>query len=165
MAEAELLAGRKHLHRRRPAVDEPGDPHRGATRRPRLTCWRHPGGFMDMGVTAENLAALYGITRAEQDAFAFAPHQKAAAARLAISTTIVPTVWARRQHDRAGRHHPHRHQHREAGQAEDRVQTAGTGGTSMAMLGTPTASAVLMTSVDYARRINCPLPIISYCSG
>ena len=38
--------------------------------------------FVDahMGITAENIAAKYGITREEQDAFALASHQKAVAA-------------------------------------------------------------------------------------
>ncbi len=40
----------------------------------------HPQAFCSMGITAENLAKEYGITRAQQDAFAFESHQKAAAA-------------------------------------------------------------------------------------
>lgn len=36
-----------------------------------------------MGLTAENVAKLYGVTREEQDAFAFASHQKALAAQKA----------------------------------------------------------------------------------
>ena len=38
-------------------------------------------GFMNMGVTAENLAEKYGISRAEQDAFSVASHQKMAQAQ------------------------------------------------------------------------------------
>lgn len=37
-------------------------------------------GAMNMGLTAENLAAKYGISRGEQDAFALRSHQKAVAA-------------------------------------------------------------------------------------
>jgi acetyl-CoA acyltransferase len=40
-----------------------------------------PGAYMPMGITAENLANKYGITRAEQDAFAAQSHAKAAKAR------------------------------------------------------------------------------------
>ncbi|WP_029008830.1 thiolase family protein [Azospirillum halopraeferens] len=42
---------------------------------------REPGAYMSMGITAENLAATYGISRAEQEAFAADSHRKAAAAR------------------------------------------------------------------------------------
>jgi len=37
-------------------------------------------GFMNMGVTAENLAEMYGISRLDQDEFASRSHQKTAAA-------------------------------------------------------------------------------------
>jgi acetyl-CoA C-acetyltransferase len=40
-----------------------------------------PFGHGHMGVTAENIAAKYGITREEQDAFALESHRRAAAAR------------------------------------------------------------------------------------
>lgn len=40
-----------------------------------------PGAYMPMGITAENLANTYGITRAQQDAFAAHSHAKAAKAR------------------------------------------------------------------------------------
>jgi acetyl-CoA acyltransferase len=40
-------------------------------------------GFMNMGLTAENLAVKYGVSRAEQDSFAVASHQKMAAAQKA----------------------------------------------------------------------------------
>lgn len=36
-----------------------------------------PGAFTSMGLTAENVAEKYGISRAEQDAFALRSHQKA----------------------------------------------------------------------------------------
>ncbi|MEM0950597.1 MAG: thiolase family protein [Cyanobacteria bacterium P01_H01_bin.74] len=38
-------------------------------------------GFMNMGITAENLVSQYGILREEQEAFAVRSHQKAAEAR------------------------------------------------------------------------------------
>ncbi|MCC6187535.1 MAG: acetyl-CoA C-acetyltransferase [Anaerolineales bacterium] len=47
---------------------------------------------MPMGVTAENLAECYGISRAEQDAFAVCSQQRAAAARASgrLAREIVP---------------------------------------------------------------------------
>jgi acetyl-CoA acyltransferase len=39
-----------------------------------------PEVYTPMGVTAENVAAKYGVTREQQDAFAYASHQKAIAA-------------------------------------------------------------------------------------
>lgn len=42
-----------------------------------------PGAYIGMGDTAENVAARWGISRAEQEAFAVASHAKAAAARAA----------------------------------------------------------------------------------
>lgn len=39
-----------------------------------------PGAFTSMGLTAENVAAKYGISREDQDAFALRSHQKAYAA-------------------------------------------------------------------------------------
>jgi len=40
----------------------------------------YPEGYTAMGITAENVARKFGITREEQDAFALKSHQKAAAA-------------------------------------------------------------------------------------
>ena len=40
----------------------------------------YPEAYCSMGITAENLAREYGITRRDQDEFAFQSHQKAAAA-------------------------------------------------------------------------------------
>jgi acetyl-CoA acyltransferase len=39
-----------------------------------------PGVYTPMGITAENVAAKYNVTRADQDAFAFTSHQRAVAA-------------------------------------------------------------------------------------
>ncbi|WP_321528003.1 thiolase family protein [Sedimenticola selenatireducens] len=51
-----------------------------------------PGAYVSMGETAENLSRQYDISRAEQEAFAVASHQKAAAAQAAgkLSAEIVP---------------------------------------------------------------------------
>ena len=42
-----------------------------------------PGTYLSMGITAENVAARYGITRPEMEAMAVRSHQKAAAAQAA----------------------------------------------------------------------------------
>lgn len=44
---------------------------------------RFPTAYMPMGLTAENVASRFGVTRADQDAFALGSHKKAAAARAA----------------------------------------------------------------------------------
>lgn len=41
----------------------------------------HPGVYIGMGLTAENVARQYEVTREEQDAFALRSHQRAAAAQ------------------------------------------------------------------------------------
>lgn len=48
--------------------------------------------YLSMGYTAENVAAQYGVSREEQDAFALASHRKAAAAQAAgkFEEEIVP---------------------------------------------------------------------------
>ncbi|MBX7214289.1 MAG: acetyl-CoA C-acyltransferase [Thermoflexales bacterium] len=43
----------------------------------------HPELYMGMGITAENVAKKYGVTREDQDAFATRSHQRAAAAQAA----------------------------------------------------------------------------------
>lgn len=52
----------------------------------------YPGSYMSMGLTAERVAAHYGITREQQDQFAFDSHQKALAAIAAgrFEDEIVP---------------------------------------------------------------------------
>ena len=51
-----------------------------------------PGAYLSMGLTAERVAAHYGITREESDRFAFSSHQKALAAIAAghFKDEIVP---------------------------------------------------------------------------
>lgn len=53
---------------------------------------QHPDYYIGMGLTAEEVAKQYNVTREEQDAFAFASHQKAIAAQLAgkFDSEIVP---------------------------------------------------------------------------
>lgn len=51
-----------------------------------------PNAYVSMGITAENLAKKYGISRADQEVFAVASHQKAAAAQQAgqLTDEIIP---------------------------------------------------------------------------
>ncbi|MFT5169568.1 MAG: acetyl-CoA acetyltransferase family protein [Lysobacterales bacterium] len=49
-----------------------------------------------MGLTAENLARDYGITREEQDEFSLMSHKKAMAARNVLSDEIVPVIPGKR---------------------------------------------------------------------
>jgi len=53
---------------------------------------QYPGVYLGMGLTAENVAKKYAISREEQDAFALRSHQRAAAAQDAgkFSREIVP---------------------------------------------------------------------------
>lgn len=62
---------------------------------PRLH-YRHSPATMQMGLTAENLAIRYRVSRQEQDAFALRSHQRAAAATDsgAFKAEVVPT-WGR----------------------------------------------------------------------
>jgi acetyl-CoA acyltransferase len=52
----------------------------------------YPGSYMSMGLTAERVAAHYGISREQQDEFSFQSHQKALAAQAAgrFDEEIVP---------------------------------------------------------------------------
>lgn len=52
----------------------------------------YPGVYIGMGLTAENVARQYEVTRAEQDAFALRSHQRAAAAQASgkFAEEIVP---------------------------------------------------------------------------
>ena len=52
----------------------------------------YPDAYLGMGLTAENLAKKYGITREQADEFSFASHQKALAAIAAgkFKDEIVP---------------------------------------------------------------------------
>lgn len=67
---------------------------------PRLY-YRHSPATMNMGLTAENLAMRYKISRKEQDEFALRSHQKAAAAteKGEFSREIIPT-WGRDEEGR-----------------------------------------------------------------
>jgi len=53
-----------------------------------------PGTYMPMGITAENVAERYGVTRQEMEAMAVQSHQKAASAQAAgkFADEIIPVV-------------------------------------------------------------------------
>jgi acetyl-CoA acyltransferase len=53
---------------------------------------QYPGVYLGMGLTAENVAKQYGVSREDQDAFALRSHQRAAAAQAAgkFAAEIVP---------------------------------------------------------------------------
>jgi len=57
----------------------------------------YPGSYMSMGLTAERVAKHYGITREEQDAFAYESHRKAlaaiAAGRFEDEIVLVPVTF------------------------------------------------------------------------
>ena len=74
-----------------------------------------------MGITAENVAKKYGITREQQDALALASQQKAAAAQEAgrFKDEIVPVL------DRAEEGRPDRLRRRRVHQQEDQRRSAG----------------------------------------
>ena len=92
--------GGRHRHglvrrrrRRRRRVDDDGadDRQQAVARRPRR-CGGAPTVYTPMGITAENVAKRFGVSRADQDAFALESQQKAAAAREAgvFDDEIVP---------------------------------------------------------------------------
>ena len=62
--------------------------------------------IMPMGLTSENVAARYGVSRADQDAFAAASHVRAAHARDAglFDAEIVPVTTRFQQVDKQGAH-------------------------------------------------------------
>ena len=173
MAEAELLAGRGDIFiagglQSMSLIPMGG---RDAQTSPDVLS-AHPGGFMDMGITAENLAALYGITRAEQDAFAFASHQKAAAAREAgyFDNEIVPIKGRDGnmiEKDDIIRTDTSLEKLAKLKTAFKRQELGGTVSAGNASGVADGASAVLMTSVDYARAHNLPIKaeIVSYAGS
>jgi len=59
---------------------------------------------MAMGLTSENVAERYGVSRADQDAFAVESHRRAAAARAsgAFDAEIVPVTTQYQEFDKAG---------------------------------------------------------------
>jgi len=59
----------------------------------------HPEVYMSMGVTAENVARRYGVTREDQDIFGYHSHMKAAKAQKAGNFTEIVPVQAYKWND------------------------------------------------------------------
>jgi len=113
----------------------------------------YPQAYISMGITAENLARDYQISRAAQDQFALASHQKAAASETAgnFSDEIIPIVHNGTTIDKDGCIRPSTSREALASlePAFDKDGTV-TAGTSAPL--TDGAAAVLVCSQDYARR-------------
>ncbi len=64
-----------------------------------------PGAYLGMGLTAENVADKYGVSRADQDGFAFESHQKAVKAVESglFDPELVPVNVELIEHDRPGK--------------------------------------------------------------
>lgn len=114
----------------------------------------YPQAYMSMGITAENLAKKYDVSRAEQEEFAAASHQKAAAAREngKFKDEIVPIDGV----DQDGCIRPETTADTLAGLKlafdEDGTVTAGTASPL-----TDGAAAVLVASEEYAKKNNLPI--------
>jgi acetyl-CoA acyltransferase len=118
----------------------------------------HSAAYMSMGITAENVAAKYGITRRDQENFAVQSHVKANVAQVSgkLKDEIVPISTPSGIVDRDGCIR--------AGTAVDKLaelkpafdaKGTVTAGTSSPL--TDGASAVLVASEDYARAHNLPI--------
>ena len=117
-----------------------------------------PAAYMGMGMTAENVAKKYGISRKEQESFAVMSHAKASAAQNAgkLSDEIVPITTAAGVLDKDMCVRP--------GTTAEKLaelklvfdeQGSVTAGTSSPM--TDGAAAVLVASEDYARAHGLPI--------
>ena len=119
---------------------------------PNPTLAARSAAYMGMGDTAENVATRYQITRGEQEAFAVGSQQKAAAARASgkLSDEIVPIKTKTGVVSEDGTLRPETSAEGLAGlkPAFD-ANGSVTAGTSSPL--TDGASAVLVTSEDYAR--------------
>lgn len=114
--------------------------------------------YMGMGDTAENVATKYQITRAQQEAFAVASQDKAAAAIAAgkLEAEIVPITTKAGVVDKDGTPRAGTTTETLAGLkpafSQDGTVTAGTSSPL-----TDGASAILVTSEDYARAHGLPI--------
>ncbi len=111
-----------------------------------------PGAYMSMGITAENLARKYQITRQAQEAFALASHRKAAQAQAdgKLAGEIVPIQVNGHAVDQDGCIRPETSLEKLA-DLKPAFDASGvvTAGTSSPL--TDGASATLVTSADYAK--------------
>jgi len=118
----------------------------------------YPQAYMGMGETAENVAAKYAVTRADQEAFAVTSHARAAAAQAAgrFDDEIVPIVDGEETVDRDGCIRP---ETTAAALAELQpaflADGSVTAGTSSPL--TDGASATLVCSADYAAAHGLPV--------
>jgi acetyl-CoA acyltransferase len=124
-------------------------------------------GFMNMGVTAENLAEKYGVTRADQDAFAVESHKKMAEGQKngAFTREIVPIAGVTEDDGvRADSNVESLAKLKTAFKAEDKGGSV-TPATSSQI--TDGASLVMVTSESYARENNLPVlaRILSYAGS
>ena len=114
----------------------------------------NPKGFINMGITAENLARQYHISRKDQEAFAFNSHQKAFKAQQQnnFKDEIIPIAGL--DHDDAVRGDTTLEQMAGLKPAfeKDGSVTAATSSPH-----TDGASAVLLTSEEYAQAHNLPV--------
>jgi acetyl-CoA acyltransferase len=114
---------------------------------------KNPGAYMSMGITAENVAEQYQITRGEQEAFAVNSQRKAAAAQSSgrLANEIVPIRTKTSMVDLDGTLRPETSAEGLSAlkPAFDREGTV-TAGTSSPL--TDGASAVLVTSEGFAKR-------------
>ncbi|MFY7962657.1 MAG: thiolase family protein [Elsteraceae bacterium] len=119
---------------------------------------RYPEAYVSMGITAENVAKKHQITRAEQEEFAVASHQKAAAAQAAgkLAAEIVGITVKGKTVDKDG---CIRADSSAAGLAGLKpaflAEGSVTAGTSSPL--TDGAAAVLVCSADYAKTHGLPV--------
>lgn len=119
---------------------------------------RYPEAYVSMGITAENVAKKHQITRAEQEEFAVASHQKAAAAQAAgkLDAEIVGITMKGKTVDKDG---CIRADSSTAGLAGLKpaflAEGLVTAGTSSPL--TDGAAAVLVCSADYAKAHGLPV--------
>lgn len=114
---------------------------------------KNPGAYMGMGQTAENIASQFQIPRAEQEAFAVASQQKAAAARASgkLSDEIVPIQTKAGAVTQDGTIRPDTTAEALAGlKPAFSVDGTVTAGTSSPL--TDGATAVLVTSEEFAQK-------------
>jgi acetyl-CoA acyltransferase len=119
---------------------------------------REPGAYMGMGDTAENVAQRWGVTRAEQEAFAVRSHERAANAQAQgrLEAEIVPIDTKAGRVSQDGCIRPGTAMEALA-ELKPAFSTTGsvTAGTASPL--TDGASAVLVASEDYARRNGLPI--------
>ena len=119
---------------------------------------KYPEAYMGMGVTAENVAKKYGVSRQEQEAFAVLSHSKASAAQNAGKLTDeivqIPTAEGVVDKDGCIRAGTTAQKLSELKAAFEEKGTV-TAGTSSPL--TDGAAAVLVASEDYARANGLPI--------